>query len=93
MFRPLGDGIFAKRVKRDSKTPMGIIVPDTAQEKPMEAIVLAVGPGRYENGARIPVSVKEGDRIVFGRWAGKDIKLNNEEFVLVTEDEVIGILK
>jgi len=92
--RPLGNRIFVKRIEKNEKTSGGIIIPDTAKEKPMEGIVIAVGPGNYDdNGNRIPLSVNEGDRVVFGKWSGEDLEINNEEFVVLTEDNIIGVLK
>lgn len=92
MLKPLADKILIKRVKNDEKTPGGIIVPDTAKDKPMEGTVVAVGPGRWEDGVRQPMHVKINDRVVFGSWSGKEIKIDNEEYVVMTEVDIIGII-
>lgn len=91
--RPLGDRIFVKRVENNEETVGGIIIPDTAQEKPMEGTIVAVGPGNYEDGERVALHVREGDRIVFGKWSGDDVEIDGEEFVILTEDNIIGVLK
>jgi len=92
-FRPLGDRVVVKRVQEDVKTAGGIIIPDTAQEKPQEGEIVAVGPGaRDEDGERIAPEVKVGDRILFGKWSGTEVKLNGEELLIMKESDVMGIL-
>jgi chaperonin GroES len=92
-FRPLGDRVLVRRVKEEEKTRGGIIIPDTAQEKPQEGEVVAVGPGaRDEDGERIPLDVQVGDRILFGKWSGTEVKLDGEEFLIMKESDVMGIV-
>jgi len=93
-FRPLHDRIVVKRVDAEEKTKGGIIIPDTAKEKPQEGEVLAVGPGgRDESGKLIPLDVKVGDRILFGKWSGTDIKLDGEELLIMKESDVMGVVE
>jgi len=93
-FRPLGDRVVVRRVKEDQKTPGGIIIPDTAQEKPQEGEVISVGKGKTnEKGETFPLAVKEGDRILFGKYAGTEIKIDGEDFLIMREEEVLGILE
>ena len=93
-FRPLHDRVVVKRLDAEEKTAGGIIIPDTAQEKPMEGEIVAVGPGaRSEDGKIHPLDVKAGDRVLFGKWSGTEIKLDGEEFLIMREEEVLGILK
>ncbi len=91
--RPLHDRILVKRITEEEKTKGGIIIPDTAKEKPQEGKVVAVGPGRTEDGKTIPVSVKPGDRILFGKYAGTEIKLDGEEHLILREDDVLGVIE
>ena len=93
MLKPLGDRILVKRVEQANKTSAGIYIPDTAKDKSMEGVVVAVGPGAYENGTRKKPAVNEGDRVVFGRRSGDEITYNNEEYVMLTEANIIGILQ
>ena len=91
--RPLQDRILIKRIDEEETTKGGIIIPDTAKEKPMEGKVLAVGQGKTdENGKRIPMEVKAGDRVLIGKYAGTEFKMDDDEHVIVREDEVLGIL-
>ena len=91
-FRPLHDRIVVKRVDAEEKTKGGIIIPDTAKEKPQEGEVIAVGPGaRDESGKLMPLDVKVGDRILFGKWSGTDIKLDGEELLIMKESDVMGV--
>ena len=91
--RPLHDRILIKRVAEEESVRGGIIIPDTAKEKPQEGEVIAVGNGKIlENGQRVPLDVKEGERILFGKYAGSEIKLEGEEYLILREDEVLGIL-
>jgi chaperonin GroES len=92
--KPLNDRLIVKRVKEEQKTAGGIIIPDTAKEKPQEGQVVAVGPGRLDDkGKRIPMAVKEGDRVLFSKYAGSEIKIEGEEHVFMREDDVLGILE
>jgi chaperonin GroES len=92
-FRPLGDRVLVKRVKEEEKTKGGIIIPDTAQEKPQEGEVVAVGPGaRDEDGERIAMDVKVGDRILFGKWSGTEVKLDGEELLIMKESDIMGVI-
>ncbi len=92
--KPLGNRVVVRRVENDEKTTSGLYIPDIAQEKPMEGVVLAAGPGAYnDKGERNPMHVSEGDRVVFGKWAGDEVTVDNEELLIITEDDIIGILK
>ena len=92
--KPLNDRVIVKRVEEENKTVGGIIIPDTAKEKPQEGKVIAVGPGkRDESGKRVTLEVKEGDRILFSKYAGTEIKLNGEEHIFMREDDILGVLK
>ncbi len=91
--RPLHDRVIVKRIQEEEKTKGGIIIPDTAKEKPQEGEVIAVGPGRRENGKVIALDVKEGDRVLFGKYAGTEIKLNGEEHLILREDDILGVLE
>ncbi len=93
-FRPLHDRVLVRRVNAEEKTAGGIIIPDTAKEKPQEGEVIAVGPGvRNEKGELVPLDVKPGDRILFGKWSGTEVKINNEELLIMKESDVMGILE
>jgi chaperonin GroES len=93
-FRPLGDRVVVKRVKEEEKTKGGIIIPDTAQEKPQEGEVLAVGPGaRDEDGERIDMDVKVGDRVLFGKWSGTEVKIDGEDLLIMKESDIMGVLE
>jgi chaperonin GroES len=93
-FRPLHDRVVVKRIEQDQKTAGGIIIPDTAQEKPMEGEVLAVGPGaRSEDGAIHALDVKAGDRVLFGKWSGTEVKLDGDELIIMKESDVMGVLE
>ena len=93
-FRPLHDRIVVKRIDAEEKTRGGIIIPDTAKEKPMEGEVVAVGPGaRDEKGALVPLDVKAGDRILFGKWSGTEVKLDGVEYLIMKESDIMGILE
>ena len=92
--RPLADRVLVKRLGEDEKTKGGIIIPDTAKEKPTEAKVIAVGKGkRGEDGKREPLTVKVGDRVILSRWGGSEVKLNGEEHLIVREDEIYAIIE
>jgi len=93
-FRPLHDRVLVKRVKEEEKTRGGIIIPDTAQEKPQEGEVVGVGPGaRDEDGERIPLDVKVGDRILFGKWSGTEVKIDGEELLIMKESDIMGVIE
>ncbi len=93
-FRPLHDRILVRRLDSDEKTAGGIIIPDTAKEKPQEGEVIAVGPGaRNENGAITPLDVQVGDRILFGKWSGTEVKIGGEELLIMKESDVMGIIE
>jgi chaperonin GroES len=93
-FRPLGDRVLVKRVEEETKTKGGIIIPDTAKEKPQEGEVVAVGPGgRDEDGERIDMDLKVGDRILFGKWSGTEVKIDGEELLIMKESDVMGVLE
>ena len=92
-FRPLGDRVVVRRIKEDQKTAGGIIIPDTVAEKPQEGEVVAVGPGvRSEDGTLHPLDVKTGDRVLFGKWSGTEVKLDGEEFLIMKESDIMGVL-
>jgi chaperonin GroES len=93
-FRPLGDRVVVKRVQEETKSAGGIIIPDTAQEKPQEGEVVAVGPGgRDEKGDRITPEVKVGDRILFGKWSGTEVKVDGAELLIMKESDIMGVLE
>ena len=93
-FRPLHDRVVVKRVEEEGKTKGGIIIPDTAKEKPMEGEIIAVGPGaRDEIGTLVPLDVKKGDRILFGKWSGTEIKLDGEDLLIMKESDIMGIIE
>ena len=92
-FRPLHDRVVVRRVESESKTAGGIIIPDTAKEKPQEGEIIAVGSGaRDEAGKLVPLDVKAGDRILFGKWSGTEVKLNGEDLLIMKESDIMGII-
>jgi chaperonin GroES len=91
--RPLHDRIIVKGIEEEKKTSGGIVIPDTAKEKPQEGKVVAVGEGRREDGKLIPVDVKRGDRVLFGKYAGTEIKIDGEDHLILREDDVLGIIE
>lgn len=92
-FRPLHDRVVVKRVEEDTKTKGGIIIPDTAQEKPMQGEVIAVGAGaRDENGKIVALDVKKGDRVLFGKWSGTEVKIDGTEYLIMKESDIMGIV-
>ena len=92
-FRPLHDRVVVEALDEEEKTAGGIIIPDTAKEKPMEGEVVAVGPGaRDDSGKLVPLDVKEGDRILFGKWSGTEVKIDGEDLLIMKESDVMGIL-
>ncbi|MFM2129026.1 MAG: hypothetical protein RL477_572 [Pseudomonadota bacterium] len=92
-FRPLHDRVVVRRVEEDTKTKGGIIIPDTAQEKPQQGQVVAVGPGgRDESGKLVPIDVKVGEKVLFGKWSGTEVKINGEELLIMKESDIMGVL-
>jgi chaperonin GroES len=92
--RPLGDRILVKRVKEEERTKGGIIIPDTAKEKPQEGKIVAVGKGKYsDDGKLIPIEVKPGDKILFGKYSGSEFKLEGEDLLILREDDILGIIE
>ena len=92
-FRPLHDRVLVRRVESEEKTAGGIIIPDTAKEKPMEGEVVAAGPGaRSEDGKLQPMDVKSGDRVLFGKWSGTEVKLDGEELIIMKESDIMGVI-
>ncbi len=93
-FRPLHDRVVVKRVEQEEKTKGGIIIPDSAKEKPQEGEVIAVGPGgRGEDGKLIPLDVKAGDRVLFGKWSGTEVKIEGEELLIMKESDLLGVIQ
>ena len=93
-FRPLHDRVLIRRVEEENKTPSGIIIPDTAKEKPQQGEVLAVGPGtRDENGKLVPLDVKVGDKVLFGKWSGSEVTIDGEELLIMKESDILGIIE
>jgi chaperonin GroES len=93
-FKPLHDRVVVERAESDAKTKGGIIIPDTAKEKPMEGKVISVGPGaRDENGKLQPLDVKKGDRILFGKWSGTEVKLDGKDLLIMKESDIMGIIE
>ena len=92
-FRPLHDRVVVRRVEEETKTKGGIIIPDTAKEKPQQGEVIAVGPGaRDESGKLVPLDVKPGDHVLFGKWSGTEIKINGEDVLIMKESDILGVL-
>ena len=92
--KPLHDRVVVRRIEEEERTPGGVIIPDTAKEKPMQGEVLAVGPGgRDESGKRIPPDVKAGDTILFGKWSGTEVKIDGEELLIMKESDIMGIVE
>jgi len=93
-FRPLHDRVLVKRVEQEEKTAGGIIIPDTAQEKPMEGEVVAAGPGTHkDDGTVVPLDVKDGDRVLFGKWSGTEVKIDGQELLIMKESDLLGIIE
>jgi chaperonin GroES len=93
-FRPLHDRVVVRRIEEDTKTTGGIIIPDTAKEKPMQGEVIAIGPGaRDETGKLVPLDVKVGDRVLFGKWSGTEVKIDGEELVIMKESDILGVVE
>jgi chaperonin GroES len=93
-FRPLHDRVVVRRIEGEEKTKGGIIIPDNAKEKPQEGEVIAVGPGaRDENGKVVPLDLKAGDRVLFGKWSGSEIKLDGEDLLIMKESDIMGVIE
>ncbi|ODT65889.1 MAG: co-chaperone GroES [Pelagibacterium sp. SCN 63-23] len=93
-FRPLHDRVVVRRVDSEEKTKGGIIIPDTAKEKPSEGVIVSVGPGaRDENGKVAALDVKAGDRVLFGKWSGTEVKLNGEDLIIMKESDIMGVIE
>ena len=93
-FRPLHDRVVVTRIDAENKTAGGIIIPDTAKEKPTEGEVVAVGPGgRDESGKLIPIDVKKGDRVLFGKWSGTEVKIDGVEYLIMKESDIMGVIE
>ena len=92
-FRPLHDRVVVRRVDSEEKSAGGIIIPDTAKEKPSEGVIVSVGPGaRDEAGKLVPLDVKEGDRVLFGKWSGTEVKLNGQDLLIMKESDIMGVI-
>ncbi|HEB79806.1 MAG TPA: co-chaperone GroES [Rhodospirillales bacterium] len=93
-FRPLHDRVLVRRVDQEEKTAGGIIIPDTAQEKPMEGEIIAVGSGTVRDDGKVtPLDVKKGDRVLFGKWSGSEVKIDDEELLIMKESDLLGIIE
>ena len=93
-FRPLQDRVLIKAVDEEQKTKGGIIIPDTAKEKPMQGEIIAVGPGaRDESGKLVPLDVKKGDRVLFGKWSGTEVKIDGQDLLIMKESDILGVLE
>jgi len=92
-FHPLGDRVAVRRVEEEAKSKGGIIIPDTAKEKPQEGEVIAVGPGAWDDsGKRVPMDLKAGDRVLFGKWSGSEVKIDGEDLLIMKASDILGIL-
>jgi chaperonin GroES len=93
-FRPLHDRVVVRRIEEDMKTAGGIIIPDTAKEKPMQGEVVAVGPGaRDESGKIIPLDVRNGDKVLFGKWSGTEVKIDGDDLLIMKESDILGVIE
>ena len=93
-FRPLHDRVVVRRIEADERTKSGIIIPDSAQEKPAEGAIVAVGPGgRDEAGKLIPIDIKVGDHVLFGKWSGTEVKIDGEDLIIMKESDVLGVIE
>ena len=93
-FRPLHDRVVVRRIEEDTKTAGGIIIPDTAKEKPMQGEIVSAGPGaRDESGKIVPLDVKKGDRILFGKWSGTEVKIDGQELLIMKESDILGVIE
>ncbi|GAB6934701.1 MAG: co-chaperone GroES [Calditerricola sp.] len=93
MIKPLADRVVVEPIEREEKTATGIVLPDTAKEKPQEGKVIAVGPGRWEEGKRIPLEVKEGDRVLFAKYAGTEVKYGDKELLILRESDILAVIE
>ncbi|MDN4594516.1 co-chaperone GroES [Polycladomyces subterraneus] len=93
MIKPLGDRVVIEAIEKEEKTASGIVLPETAKEKPQEGKVIAVGTGRYENGERIALEVKEGDRVIFSKYAGTEVKVGDKEYLILRENDILAIVE
>ena len=91
--RPLEDRIVVQAVEAETTTASGLVIPDTAKEKPQEGIVLAIGPGRFEDGQRVPLDVKEGDRVLYSKYGGTEVKYNGEEYLVLSARDVLAVIE
>jgi chaperonin GroES len=91
--KPLGDRVVLKRQEAEEKTQSGIILPDSAQEKPQAAVVVAVGPGKEENGHKVEMQVKEGDKVIYSKYSGTEVTLEEEEYIIVSQNEIIAVVE
>ena len=93
-FRPLHDRVVVERIDADAKSAGGILIPDSAQEKPSQGEIVAVGPGgRYEAGKLIPIDLKKGDRVLFGKWSGTEVKIDGQDLLIMKESDIMGVLQ
>lgn len=93
MLKPLADRVVVRPLEREEKTASGIVLPDTAKEKPQEGEIVAVGPGRYEDGQRVALDVKVGDRVIYSKYAGTEVKVNNEDVLVLRESDILAIIE
>ncbi|UOF92214.1 co-chaperone GroES [Fodinisporobacter ferrooxydans] len=93
MIKPLGDRVVIKSVEKEEKTASGIVLPDTAKEKPQEGEVIAVGPGRYEDGKRVELDVRVGDRVIYSKYAGTEVKYDNTEYLILRESDILAVVE
>lgn len=93
MIQPLGDRVVIKALEKEEKTASGIVLPDTAKEKPQEGEVVAVGPGRYEDGKRVELDVRVGDRVIFSKYAGTEVKYDNTEYLILRESDILAVVQ
>ena len=91
-FRPLHDRVVVRRVESETKTAGGIIIPDTAAEKPQQGEIIAVGPGRYEKNVRVPMEVKVGDKVLYGKYSGTEVTINTEQYLILRESDVLAVV-
>ena len=91
--KPLSDRVVVKAQEAEEKTASGLIIPDTAKEKPQKGTIIAVGPGRVENGTKIDMTVKEGDTVLYGKYSGTEIRLNDNEFLIMRESDILGVVQ
>ena len=91
-FQPLADRLLVRRIEEQETVRGGIIIPDTAKEKPQQGEVIAVGPGRFEDGKRVPLDVKKGDKVLMGKYSGSEVKIDGTDYIIIREDEVLAIV-